>query len=87
MGYDIVDVNGEQQTGFGFYQFNMRRGSRSSTAKSFLRPARLRSNLHVALFSHVTKVLTDPHTKRATGVQFIRDGRLQNVINIAHIYL
>lgn len=79
MGYDIVDVNGAQQTGFGFYQFNMRRGSRSSTAKSFLRPARLRPNLHVALFSHVTKVLTDPVTKRATGVQFIRDGRLQNV--------
>uniref|UniRef100_A0A1A9VZA3 Glucose-methanol-choline oxidoreductase N-terminal domain-containing protein n=1 Tax=Glossina brevipalpis TaxID=37001 RepID=A0A1A9VZA3_9MUSC len=41
MGYDIVDVNGEQQTGFAFYQFNMRRGSRCSTAKSFLRPARL----------------------------------------------
>ncbi|XP_070853715.1 glucose dehydrogenase [FAD, quinone] [Drosophila suzukii] len=87
MGYDIVDVNGEQQTGFGFYQFNMRRGSRSSTAKSFLRPARLRSNLHVALFSHVTKVLTDPHTKRATGVQFIRDGRLQNVYATREVIL
>lgn len=79
MGYDIVDVNGEQQTGFAFYQFNMRRGSRSSTAKSFLRPARLRQNLHVALFSHVTKILTHPETKRATGVEFIRQGKLQTV--------
>lgn len=87
MGYDIVDVNGAQQTGFGFYQFNMRRGSRSSTAKSFLRPARLRPNLHVALFSHVTKVLTDPVTKRATGVQFIRDGRLQNVYATREVVL
>lgn len=79
MGYDIVDINGEQQTGFAFYQFNMRRGARCSTAKAFLRPARLRKNLHVALFSHVTKILTNPQTKRATGVQYIRDGQLNTV--------
>lgn len=79
MGYDIVDVNGAQQTGFGFYQLNMRRGSRASTAKCFLRPVRLRKNLHVALFSHVTKVLMDPVTKRALGVEFIRDGAYQKV--------
>lgn len=79
MGYDIVDVNGAQQTGFGFYQFNMRRGSRASTAKSFLRPVRLRKNLHIALFTHVTKVLMDPVTKRALGVEYIRDGAYQKV--------
>lgn len=87
MGYDIVDVNGEQQTGFAFYQFNMRRGSRCSTAKSFLRPARLRKNLHVALFAHVTKVLTHPQTKRAIGVQFIRDGVLQTVYATREVIL
>lgn len=73
MGYDIVDVNGPQQTGFAFYQFNMRRGARCSTAKAFLRPARSRKNLHVALLAHVTKVIFDPETKRALGVEFIRD--------------
>lgn len=73
-GYDIVDINGEQQTGFAFYQFNMRRGTRCSSAKAFLRPIRLRKNLHVALFSHVTRVLIDPRTKRALGIEFIRDG-------------
>ncbi|KAI9582207.1 hypothetical protein GQX74_015330 [Glossina fuscipes] len=87
MGYDIVDVNGEQQTGFAFYQFNMRRGSRCSTAKSFLRPARLRKNLHVALFAHVTKILTHPQTKRAIGVQFIRDGILQTVYATREVIL
>lgn len=74
MGYDIVDVNGETQTGFAFYQFTMRRGSRCSTAKAFIRPVRHRKNLHVALFSHVTKVLIDENTKRAIGVEYIRDG-------------
>ncbi|XP_014357254.2 glucose dehydrogenase [FAD, quinone] [Papilio machaon] len=73
MGYDITDVNGAQQTGYAWYQFTMRRGTRCSTAKAFLRPVRLRQNLHVSLFSHVTKVLIDKDDKRAYGVQFIKD--------------
>lgn len=75
LGYDIVDVNGAQQTGFAFYQFTMRRGTRCSDAKAFLRPVRLRKNLHIALHSHVTKIIFEPETKRALGVEFIRGGR------------
>lgn len=78
-GYDLVDVNGEQQTGFAFFQFNMRRGSRCSTAKAFIRPIRMRKNFHLALFSHVTRVLITPESKRAYGVEFIRDGIKQVV--------
>lgn len=78
-GYDLVDVNGEQQTGFAFYQFNMRRGSRCSSAKAFLRPIRLRKNFHLALFAHVTRVIIDPETKRAIGIEYIRDGLKQAV--------
>lgn len=78
MGYDIVDVNGDQQTGFAFFQFTQRRASRCSAAKAFLRPARLRKNLHVALFSHVTKIIIDETSNRAIGVEFIRDGRKQS---------
>lgn len=79
LGYDIVDVNGEQQTGFAFYQFTMRRGSRCSDAKAFIRPVRGRKNLHVALFAHVTKVIFDETTKRALGIEFIRYGVKQAV--------
>lgn len=32
--------------------------------------------MHIALESHVTKILIDPHTRRAYGVQFKRNGRL-----------
>lgn len=74
MGYDIVDVNGAQQTGFAWYQFTMRRGTRCSTAKAFLRPVRLRQNLHISLFSHVTKVLIDKDTNRAYGIEVIKNG-------------
>ncbi|XP_070501930.1 glucose dehydrogenase [FAD, quinone] [Chironomus tepperi] len=73
MGYENRDLNGEKQTGFMIAQGTIRRGSRCSTAKAFLRPARLRPNLHIAMFSHVTKVLIDPITKIAYGVEFVRD--------------
>lgn len=80
MGYPIIDVNGENQTGFAFYQFTMRRGFRCSTAKAFLRPIRLRRNLHVSLLSHVTKVLIDPISKRAYGVEFVKNGVKKQVL-------
>ncbi|XP_078042022.1 glucose dehydrogenase [FAD, quinone] [Augochlora pura] len=79
MGYEILDVNGEKQTGFGFYQFTMRRAARCSTGKAFIRPIQYRRNFHLSLFSHVTKILIDPRTKRAYGVEFIREGRKEVV--------
>ncbi|KZC09323.1 Glucose dehydrogenase [acceptor] [Dufourea novaeangliae] len=79
MGYELVDVNGEQQTGFAFYQYTMRRGTRCSTGKAFVRPIQLRKNFHLSLWSHVTRILIDPRTKRAYGVEFIRDGRKEVV--------
>src|SRR5690349_12505347 len=60
-------------------QGTIRRGSRCSTAKAFIRPARLRDNLHIALFSHVTKILIDPISKIAFGVEFLRDGKMHYV--------
>ena len=79
MGYNIVDVNGEQQTGFSLYQYTMRRASRCSTAKAFIRPIRLRPNFHLSLWTHVTKVLIDPRTRKAYGVEFIKNGKRQVV--------
>ncbi|CAH1393769.1 unnamed protein product [Nezara viridula] len=74
MGYDIVDVNGEQQTGFALFQYTMRRGMRSSAAKAFINPFRLRSNFHTALNAFATKIIMDPQTNRAVAVEFVKDG-------------
>ncbi|XP_035736062.1 glucose dehydrogenase [FAD, quinone]-like [Vespa mandarinia] len=79
MGYNIVDVNGQQQTGFAFFQYTMRRGARCSAAKAFVRPIKFRKNFHLSLWSHVTRVLIDPSTKRAYGVEFIRNGHVETV--------
>lgn len=79
MGYENVDLNGEKGTGFMIAQGTVRRGSRCSTAKAFLRPARLRPNLHIAMYSHVTRLMIDPKTKRAFGVEFIRDRKVNYI--------
>ncbi|CAD1478745.1 unnamed protein product, partial [Heterotrigona itama] len=79
MGYEAIDINGEQQTGFMVAQGTIRDGSRCSTAKAFLRPAKSRKNLHVALEAHVTKILIDPSSKIAYGVEFVRDGETLRV--------
>lgn len=54
-------------------QATTRKGARCSTAKAFLRPIRLRTNLHIAMSSFVTRILIDPNTKLAFGVEYVRD--------------
>ncbi|XP_015180321.1 PREDICTED: glucose dehydrogenase [FAD, quinone] [Polistes dominula] len=78
-GYNLRDINGEFQTGFMIPQGTIRRGSRCSTAKAFLRPIRLRKNFHTAMNSHVTKIIINPFTMRAMGVEFVRNGRKQYI--------
>lgn len=73
MGYNILDVNGEYQTGFTRSQATLRDGLRCSTAKAFLRPAAKRPNLHVSASTYVEKILIDEH-KAAYGVKFTKHG-------------
>nr|CAD7392758.1 unnamed protein product [Timema cristinae] len=80
IGYENRDINGEKQTGFMIAQGTIRRGSRCSTAKAFLRPVHLRKNIHIALKSHVMRILINPVTMRAYGVLFIRNGVRQIVL-------
>ncbi|KAG0711287.1 Glucose dehydrogenase [FAD, quinone] [Chionoecetes opilio] len=79
MGYENRDYNAEFQTGFMIPQGTLRRGSRCSTSKAFIRPVRLRKNLHVAMHAFVKQIVIDPHSKRAQGVRFLRGGRTQMV--------
>lgn len=79
IGYDNRDINGDKQTGFMIAQGTIRRGSRCSTGKAFVRPIRLRPNFHLALGAFVTKININPVEKRAYGVEFVRHGRKQHV--------
>eukprot|EP00090_Calanus_glacialis_P024475 TRINITY_DN3801_c0_g1_i1.p1 TRINITY_DN3801_c0_g1~~TRINITY_DN3801_c0_g1_i1.p1 ORF type:complete len:650 (-),score=121.07 TRINITY_DN3801_c0_g1_i1:510-2459(-) len=80
MGYENRDGNGEFQTGFMIPQGTIRRGSRCSTSKAFLRPVRNRPNLHIALNSQVLKILIDNKSKAAFGVRLKRENSVYTVL-------
>ncbi|XP_030565116.1 glucose dehydrogenase [FAD, quinone] [Drosophila novamexicana] len=72
LGYDITDTNGEQLLGFSRAQATIRHGRRCSTSKAFIQPVLQRRNLHISMKSWVTKLLIDPSTKMAVGVEFTK---------------
>lgn len=73
------DLNGKTQTGLAQTQGTIRNGLRCSANKAFLRPARNRPNLHITLGSYVSKILIDPDTRSAYGVQFQRENKFIEV--------
>jgi choline dehydrogenase len=73
-GYPLNDdFNGSSQEGFGYYQWSLRDGRRSSAATGYLRPAQRRRNLKVVTRAHATRILFEG--KRAIGVEYTRNGQ------------
>jgi choline dehydrogenase len=70
------DFNGATQEGFGYNQWTLRRGFRSSAATAYLRPARRRGNLTVVIRAHATRLLFSD--MRATGVEYLRGSTLHS---------
>ncbi|XP_072759631.1 glucose dehydrogenase [FAD, quinone]-like isoform X1 [Anoplolepis gracilipes] len=73
LGYDLVDYNSDRLVGFSTVQANLRNGHRVSASKAFLRPIRGRINLYLSKLSTVTKIIINPTTKRAVGVEFVKN--------------
>ncbi|EAT44645.1 AAEL004013-PA [Aedes aegypti] len=80
MGLPQVDYDGEHQLGASFLHSNLRNGQRLSASTAYLDPVLERPNLHILTNSRATKVLIDPKTKRAYGVEFIRDKKRYGVL-------
>ena len=77
-GYPINDdFNGAQQEGIGPYQVTHKNGERHSVAKAYLTPNLGRRNLTVFTEAHTTRILFEG--KRATGVEFRRAGRIEQI--------
>ncbi|XP_011862142.1 PREDICTED: glucose dehydrogenase [FAD, quinone]-like [Vollenhovia emeryi] len=75
LGYPSIDYNGKSEMGFSYMQATIMNGTRMSSNRAYLSPARDRNNLRVSLESTVTKVLIDPSTNRAIGVEFVKYGQ------------
>ena len=69
------DFNGATQEGAGFFQTTTRRGRRASTAFSYLRPAKARSNLHVETSALAQRILFEG--RRAKAVEYKQEGRVR----------
>jgi len=77
-GYPLNDdFNGEEQEGFGRYDFTITKGKRCSTAYAFLRPIKSRTNLTIITRAHTRRILIE--NGRATGVEFSRKGNVTKV--------
>lgn len=73
LGHKEVDYNSGEQLGVSFLQANTNRGRRHSAFRAFIEPVLGRKNLHIMVNTRVTKILIDPKTKTAYGVEFLRN--------------
>ncbi|EQB30445.1 GMC family oxidoreductase [Sphingobium ummariense] len=72
------DLSGTRQEGFSPCEVTVdRRGRRASTAAAYLHPALKRSNLTLLSNAQATRVTVEQG--RATGVDYLRDGRIAHV--------
>jgi choline dehydrogenase len=69
------DFNGKTQEGAGFFQTTTRRGRRASSAYSYLRPAKSRSNLHIETSALAQRIVFEG--KRARAVEYKQNGALR----------
>lgn len=80
-GYRNTDPNGRINLGFSIAQATMRNGMRCSASKAFLKSVQHRPNLEIAARARVTRILIDPTTKTAYGVEFLKNRR-KYVVNV-----
>jgi choline dehydrogenase len=85
-GYPLTDdVNGYRQEGFAKFDRNLHRGRRLSAARAYLHPVMNRKNLRVETLAFVTGVRFAG--KRATGVDYLRGGRLHRTVTAGEVIL
>ena len=73
------DFNGFQQEGWGPYQLTIKGGERWSAAKGYLHPVLTRANLTCLTGARTTKIVIE--NGRATGVEYIDDKNLKQVVH------
>ncbi|XP_066156011.1 glucose dehydrogenase [FAD, quinone]-like [Euwallacea fornicatus] len=81
LGLSRIDQNAGQMIGTMLLQHTSKDGKRMSSNVAYIRPIRYkRNNLTVQTKSHVLRVLIDPKTKTAYGVEYMKNNRVQRAI-------
>ncbi|XP_044263943.1 glucose dehydrogenase [FAD, quinone]-like [Tribolium madens] len=80
LGLPVIDQNAGRQIGTMMLQTTTRSGRRESANLAFIRPIRRkRKNLTIETKAYIIRVLIDPHTKVAFGVEYEKNGKLIQV--------
>lgn len=79
LGQRQVDYNSPDSFGSSYIQATISKGIRASSARAFLHNNKKRKNLHILTNSRVTRIIIDPYTKTAIGVEFQREGKMYNI--------
>lgn len=74
LGIPYVDYNGPTQVGTAYLQTSTKNGARVSSNVGYLYPFKHRKNLYIRKMSQVTRILIDPSTKVAYGVEYSKNG-------------
>jgi choline dehydrogenase len=75
-GYPVTsDYNGRQQEGFGEMEMTVRRGTRWSAARAYLRPALKRRNVALRSRALARRIILEG--RRAVGVEYSRFGQVR----------
>lgn len=83
----VDDINADEILGYTNAQGFVKNGRRQSTAKSFLVPAKNRTNLHIVKYAHVQKILIDDNSV-VTGVEFVyKNKQLLRAVNRKEVIL
>lgn len=86
LGFEhLNDLYGDSFIGFGRAKGILNKGTRSSSAKAYLRSSMIsnRSNLHVIKLAHVNRLIIDKSSKQVNGVEFVRLPEQKTIIAIA----
>ena len=79
------DYNGLSQEGVSYFQQTAFNGFRFSTAKSFLKPVKHRSNLKILTNAQVTRLLLDG--QKAVGLEYNQGGEIYSAHAAAEVVL
>lgn len=83
LGFEhLNDLYGDSFIGFGRAKGILNKGTRSSSAKAYLRSSLVenRKNLHIIKLAHVKRLVIDKITKQVNGVEFIRSPEQKTII-------
>lgn len=81
MGYNNIDYNNPTtKIGFSLTQSTIKNGRRMTASKAYLKPIIDRTNLHVIKNSQVVKIIIDPISRQARGVEFVKNGNRRSIL-------